>query len=178
MMPPISVTAVMLRRWARLKGVSRTISSRRRRSFSVTSAARVSRLSPKAVGDGRQCLHRAGRHHHGRGVEAAAGHAGADVAGRIGLVGQHFQRAAVQAQFVVRVQHTRRRDHQMRLGTQRAGPLQQLHAVDGPAGAGDADDQPLRRGMAVQALLISCCSSPLWYISIMMSEPPTNSPSM
>jgi hypothetical protein len=37
----------MLRRWARLNGVSRTISTRRRRSFSVTSAARVSRLSPK-----------------------------------------------------------------------------------------------------------------------------------
>jgi hypothetical protein len=46
-MPPISVTAVMLRRWARLNGVSRTISSRRRRSFSVTSAARVSRLSDR-----------------------------------------------------------------------------------------------------------------------------------
>src|SRR5471032_3108913 len=37
----------MLRRWARLNGVSRTISTRRRRSLSMTSAARVSRLSPK-----------------------------------------------------------------------------------------------------------------------------------
>ena len=46
-MPPISVTAVMLRRCARLNGVSRTIRIRRRRSLSVTSAARVSRLSPK-----------------------------------------------------------------------------------------------------------------------------------
>ena len=46
-MPPISVTAHMLRRCARLKGVSRTISSSGRRSFSITSAARVSRLSPK-----------------------------------------------------------------------------------------------------------------------------------
>ena len=45
-MAPISVAAVMLRRWARLNGVSRTINTRRRRSFNVTSAARVSRLSP------------------------------------------------------------------------------------------------------------------------------------
>ena len=46
-MAPISVAAVMLRRWARLNGVSRTISSSLRRSLSVTSAARVSRLSEK-----------------------------------------------------------------------------------------------------------------------------------
>jgi len=47
MMPPISVTDVMLRRWARLNGVSRTISNSVRRSFSVTSAARVTRLSDR-----------------------------------------------------------------------------------------------------------------------------------
>ena len=46
-MPPISVTAVMLRRCARLNGVSRTIITRRRRSLSVTSAARVMRLSDR-----------------------------------------------------------------------------------------------------------------------------------
>ncbi len=46
-MPPISVTATMLRRCARFNGVSRTISTSRRRSFSVTSAARVIRLSPR-----------------------------------------------------------------------------------------------------------------------------------
>jgi hypothetical protein len=40
MIPPISLTAVMLRRWARLSGVSRGSSTRRRRSFSTTSAAR------------------------------------------------------------------------------------------------------------------------------------------
>ena len=45
MMPPISVTAVMLRRWARFSGVSRVSSTRRRRSFSTTSAARLIRLS-------------------------------------------------------------------------------------------------------------------------------------
>ena len=45
MMPPISVTAVMLRRWARFSGVSRVSRTRRRRSFSTTSAARLIRLS-------------------------------------------------------------------------------------------------------------------------------------
>ena len=45
MMPPISVTAVMLRRWARFSGVSRVSSTSRRRSFSTTSAARLIRLS-------------------------------------------------------------------------------------------------------------------------------------
>ena len=44
----------MLRRCARLKGVSRTIRIRRRRSFRVTSAARVKRLSerPWAIASG------------------------------------------------------------------------------------------------------------------------------
>jgi hypothetical protein len=41
------VAAVMFRKCARLNGVSRTINNRRRRSLSVTSAARVRRLSPK-----------------------------------------------------------------------------------------------------------------------------------
>ena len=44
-MAPISVTLTMLRRCARFSGVSRTISTRRRRSLSITSAARVIRLS-------------------------------------------------------------------------------------------------------------------------------------
>ena len=34
-MAPISVTLVMLRRWARFKGLSRTIKIKRRRSFSM-----------------------------------------------------------------------------------------------------------------------------------------------
>ena len=46
-MPPISVTAVMLRRCARFSGASRASSTRRRRSLSVTSAARVTRLSDR-----------------------------------------------------------------------------------------------------------------------------------
>src|SRR5471030_264566 len=47
MMPPISVTAVILRRCARLNGVSRTISTNLRRSLSTTSAARAIRLSDR-----------------------------------------------------------------------------------------------------------------------------------
>ena len=46
-MPPISVTAVMLRRCARFSGVSRATNTSLRRSFSTTSAARLSRLSAK-----------------------------------------------------------------------------------------------------------------------------------
>src|SRR5471032_2933244 len=47
MIPPISVTAVILRKCARLNGVSLTISTSRRRSLSTTSAARAIRLSDR-----------------------------------------------------------------------------------------------------------------------------------
>ena len=97
------------------------------------------------------------------------------VAGRMGLVGQRLQRAAVQPQLVVGVEHARGRGHQVRVHAQGPRALQQPYAVDRTAGAGEAHDQPLH----AQACLppSTCCSSPAWYISIMMSEPPTNSPS-
>ena len=44
MIAPISASASMLRRWMACSGVSRAISTSLRRSFSTTSAARVSRL--------------------------------------------------------------------------------------------------------------------------------------
>jgi len=44
---PASAAAVMLRRWIRLNGVSRTHSTSLRRSFNVTSAARSIRLDAK-----------------------------------------------------------------------------------------------------------------------------------
>ena len=49
MVAPISARAVMVRRWPRWNGVSRTISTSGRRSFSVTSAARVSRVEVTPV---------------------------------------------------------------------------------------------------------------------------------
>ena len=51
MMAPISESASMLRRWPVWSGVSRTISTSRRRSFSTTSAARVRRVvvTPVAI---------------------------------------------------------------------------------------------------------------------------------
>ena len=51
MIAPISASASMVRRWTACSGVSRTISTSRRRSFSTTSAARVSRLelTPLAI---------------------------------------------------------------------------------------------------------------------------------
>src|SRR5690606_40656950 len=47
MIPPISVTEHMLRRWARLSGASRVSRTSGRRSLRVTSAARVTRLSDR-----------------------------------------------------------------------------------------------------------------------------------
>jgi hypothetical protein len=47
MMAPASVALTILRRWIRLRGDSRTISTSRRRSLSTTSAARVIRLSDR-----------------------------------------------------------------------------------------------------------------------------------
>ena len=49
MMAPISASAVMVRRCPRCSGVSRTISTSRRRSFNTTSAARVSRVEVTPV---------------------------------------------------------------------------------------------------------------------------------
>ena len=53
MMAPISVSAAMVRRWPRCSGDSRSISTSRRRSLRVTSAARVSKVvvTPVAISD-------------------------------------------------------------------------------------------------------------------------------
>ena len=53
MIAPISDSASMVRRWPVCSGVSRTISTSRRRSFSTTSAARVSsvEVTPVAISD-------------------------------------------------------------------------------------------------------------------------------
>ena len=50
-MAPISASCTMVRRWPRCSGVSRTISTSGRRSFRVTSPARVSRelVTPVAI---------------------------------------------------------------------------------------------------------------------------------
>ena len=86
-------------------------------------------------------------------------------------VGQRLERRAVEAQLVVGIEQPGRRRDEVRLDAQRAGPLQQPRAVDRAAGAGQADDEAGR----LQARR-SVWSSPAWCISIMMSEPPTNSP--
>src|SRR5580658_727348 len=53
MIAPISAKAVMLRKWPACKGDSRTIRTSLRRSFNVTSAARVSSVdvTPVAISD-------------------------------------------------------------------------------------------------------------------------------
>src|SRR5215831_9820026 len=52
-MAPISVTAAILRRWPRCNGVSRTKRTRRRRSLSTTSLARLNKVevTPVAISD-------------------------------------------------------------------------------------------------------------------------------
>ena len=85
---------VMLRRWARLNGVSRTISSSRRRSFSITSAARVSRLSPSPCATAASV-----RIEHGATTIAVASklplaRQAPMSPRRIGVVGQRFERAS------------------------------------------------------------------------------------
>ena len=78
---------------------------------------------------------------------------------------------------MVDVEQTRRGRDQMDLA---AGPAQSLEKADGVDRArspGYADDDAtgaLGHGQA--AMPSVCCSSPAWYISVMMSEPPTNSP--
>ena len=59
MTAPISEAATMLRRCPVCSGVSRTISTSRRRSFSTTSAARVSRdeVVPIAISDKERIEH-------------------------------------------------------------------------------------------------------------------------
>ena len=58
-MPPISVTAAIVRIWPKWKGVSRSMRTTRRRSFSCTSAARVKRLdvTPVAISPIVRTLH-------------------------------------------------------------------------------------------------------------------------
>jgi len=87
--------------------------------------------------------------------------------------------ASLQPQFLMRIEHPGRGHDQVRFDVaQFAQPLEQPHAVDGAGRAGDRDDQPprLARGQATCALSSTCFSSPDSNISIMMSEPPTNSP--
>ena len=86
------------------------------------------------------------------------------------MIGQGLEPRAVEAQLVVDVEQPGRRRHEVRLDAECAGPLQQPRAVDRAARAGQSDDE------AVLQLCRSVCSSPAWCISIMMSEPPMNSP--
>ena len=87
------------------------------------------------------------------------------------MVGQRLERRAVEAQLVVDVEQPGRGRDQVCLDAEDTGPLQQARAVDRAAGAGESDDEAVRL-----QLRRSVWSSPAWCISIMMSEPPMNSP--
>jgi hypothetical protein len=67
-----------------------------------------------------------------------------------------------------------------------AQPVEQAQRVERAGGAGDADDDAPRREAVLTprpprarlrpATPSAGCNSPDWYISVMMSEPPRNSP--
>ena len=66
---------------------------------------------------------------------------------------------------------------EMSLAAALAQSLEQADGVDRASRAGDADDDAREGvGRAQAATPSACCSSPASYISVMMSEPPTNSP--
>jgi len=65
----------------------------------------------------------------------------------------------------------------MDLAAGAAQPLEEADGVDRARSSGHADDDATGAcGHGQAATPRVCCSSPAWYISVMMSEPPTNSP--
>ena len=174
----------MLRRCARLNGVSRTINTRRRRSLSVTSAARVNRLSDRTHGpSAAKRLHRTRRDDHRLDVaKLPLAIACADISRvRMRMIGHETsssRRSRPNSWWTLSTPAGR--GHQMGRHAQRfAQPVRAAASrIDCAGRAGDADDQALSHlgAHALSRGFSTCCSSPLWYISIIMSEPPTNSP--
>ena len=101
MIPPISVTAVMLRRCARLNGVSRTISTRRRRSLSTTSAARAIRLSDRPWATAASVFIEQGAITMPSDWNEPLAMDGADIAVFVHHVGQRLDVAPLQADFLM-----------------------------------------------------------------------------
>src|SRR5690606_33397922 len=134
----------------------------------------------KAIGHRRERAHRTRRDDHAGGTEAAAGERSADIAKAVHVVGKLVKSLARQPQLVLDGHHPRGGDHQMCFDPARfANDLQQPLCVHGAGGAGHPYDKPLGTAhSAASASFSAACSSPLWNISPMMSEPPMNSPLM
>ena len=139
---PSRRAATMVRRCPRCSGVSRTISTSVRRSFSVTSAARVISDDGHAGGDLAHRPHRAGRDDHAAGGERARGDRRADV-GRRGSVTSALAATAARSSAVSLGDGQRRgaRDHQVGRHAQLAAGVQHPHAQHRPRRARDADDE-------------------------------------
>ena len=73
----------MLRRWMRLKGVSRTQRMRRRRLLEANVGGALDEVGCHAIGNAGQRAHGAGQDNHSVGGSAAAGDAGPDVCLRV-----------------------------------------------------------------------------------------------
>jgi hypothetical protein len=174
-MPPISVTAVILRRCARLNGVSRTISTRRRRSFSTTSAARAIRLSDRPCATAASVFIEQGAitmpsvWNEPLAIEAPMSRL------LVHHMGERFHVAPLQADFLVQGEGSGVGNDQMRLDAVDArSRSQQTHAVDRAGRAGDGDDDPAR--VRISHLLDQGLQFAGLVHFVMMSEPPTNSP--
>src|SRR5690606_36343992 len=115
---------------------------------------------------------------HACGGKAAAGQGRADIPKTVDTIRQGMDLLPTHAQFVLDVQHTWRRHHQVRFHIgYLAQHLQHAHGINGARGACYANDQPARRGhSSAPASFSTVASSPFSYISAMMSEPPMNSP--
>ncbi len=172
--------------------------ARQQHQFAALFQAHVCRASDeivaKAVGNGRQRAHGAGRHHHAQGGKRAAGNGRADVADGMHHFRQRLDCLAVEVHFHLEVEHAGGGNQQMRLNA--ADPLQMLqqsHAIDDARRPGQRHDESwpshgsgglkggvkrmsVKRMRAYFRLPSRACSSPLCAISAMMSEPPTNSP--
>jgi hypothetical protein len=127
MTAPISDSAVMVRRCPVCSGVSRTMSTSRRRSLSTTSAARVSSVdvTPVAISD--MVRIEQGAIKHAVGNERAAGNRGADVLDRVHDVGLGLELLGADRQFVMQGQLRGLAHDQVRFDPGRAQHLQGPH---------------------------------------------------
>ena len=158
MMPPAWLMRSMFAISIWLSGVSRGTSTSRRASLSVTSAARVIRLSASAGGDRGERVAAARADHHAVRVKRAAGDPGADVAVRVqrdrgGRVAeQRFGGQFADAQFVGQHAQPWGEATRCRWAPAVDDALRQPPRVDGPAGARDGQHDLLHGDTAVRVL--------------------------
>ena len=164
-MAPASVADTMARRCPRWSGVSRTIRTSLRRSFSMTSAARVRSEVVVHVAISARLTNGTGRDDHAACTERATGDRCCDVMWRIDDVRQlmdirQFQVSLMSQSYLRRPAH-----HQVSFNIGGAQQLQQTDSVVHARGTADANDQSSVAGMRVgfshrPARKVSCMPYP------------------